>query len=85
MDVEMRDLVECGILSGYVAERGGHVRTSHWFRGTIAGFLAAVRGDEWSVEEVECINDGSDKCAFDARRRKPNRGPTHEAPTPGQP
>ncbi|MGC8970251.1 MAG: hypothetical protein ACP5LG_06855, partial [Conexivisphaera sp.] len=42
--IEVRDLVECGILSGYVAERGGHVRTSHWFRGTISGFLSAVRG-----------------------------------------
>ncbi len=67
--IEVHDLVECDLLSDYASSRGGHVRTSHWFRGTIAGFLAAVRGGEWSVEEVECINDGSDKCAFEARRK----------------
>ncbi|BBE42033.1 hypothetical protein NAS2_0644 [Conexivisphaera calida] len=68
--IEVRDLVECDLLSDYAAEKGGHVRTSHWFRGTIAGFLAAVRGGEWGVEEVECVNDGSDKCVFEARRKK---------------
>ncbi|MGC8613614.1 MAG: V4R domain-containing protein [Conexivisphaera sp.] len=68
--IEAHDLVECDLLSGYAAGKGGHVRTSHWFRGAVAGFLTAVRGGEWSVEEVECVNDGSDKCAFEARRKK---------------
>ncbi|MGC8969932.1 MAG: V4R domain-containing protein, partial [Conexivisphaera sp.] len=65
---EARDLFECDLLSGYAAERGGRLRTSHWFRGALAGFLSEVMGGEWDVEEVECVNDGSDRCAFEARR-----------------
>jgi len=61
---EARDLVECDLLRG---RRKG--RTSHWFRGVISGFLSELEGGEWDVEEVECINDGSDKCAFEARRK----------------
>jgi Predicted hydrocarbon binding protein (contains V4R domain) len=70
--IEARDLVECDLLKGRM--RG---RTSHWFRGMLAGILEASEGGEWEVEEVECVNEGSDKCAFEARRRAP--GP----PAPG--
>jgi predicted hydrocarbon binding protein len=62
--VEVRGLVECELLRGH---RSG--RTSHWIRGMIAGILTGAEGGEWDVEEVECINDGSDKCAFEARRK----------------
>ncbi|MFP3208426.1 MAG: V4R domain-containing protein [Nitrososphaeria archaeon] len=64
--IEARDLVECDLLKGRM--RG---RTSHWFRGMLAGILEASEGGEWEVEEVECVNEGSDKCAFEARRRAP--------------
>jgi predicted hydrocarbon binding protein len=67
--IETRNLIECDLLSGYAAERGGHMRTSHWARGYVAGLLSTLRGGEWDVEEVECINDGSDRCAFEARRK----------------
>ncbi|MGC8970555.1 MAG: V4R domain-containing protein, partial [Conexivisphaera sp.] len=60
--VEARDLIECELLRG---RRSG--RTSHWIRGMIAGILAGAEGGEWDVEEVECVNDGSDRCAFEAR------------------
>ena len=66
--IEVYDLVECDLLSSYAARKGG-MRTSHWFRGAVAGFLSAALGGEWEVEEVECVNEGSDKCAFEARRR----------------
>ncbi|MFP3138447.1 MAG: V4R domain-containing protein [Nitrososphaeria archaeon] len=68
--IEARDLVECDLLKGRM--RG---RTSHWFRGMLAGILEASEGGEWEVEEVECVNDGSDKCAFEARRRAPGSNP----------
>jgi len=68
--IEARDLVECDVLRG---RRKG--RTSHWFRGMLAGILEASEGGEWEVEEVECVNDGSDKCAFEARRRPPGSNP----------
>jgi predicted hydrocarbon binding protein len=58
--IETRDLLECDLLKG---RRKG--KTSHWFRGMLAGILEAAEGGEW---EVECINDGSDKCVFEARR-----------------
>ncbi|MGC9191767.1 MAG: V4R domain-containing protein [Conexivisphaera sp.] len=61
---EVRDLVECALLRGM---RGG--RTSHWFRGVLAGFLSELEGGDWDVEEVACVNDGSDACVFEARRR----------------
>ena len=64
--IEARDMVKCDLLKG---RRSG--RTSHWFRGMLAGILEASEGGEWEVEEVECVNDGSDKCAFEARRRTP--------------
>jgi predicted hydrocarbon binding protein len=38
-------------------------------RGMIAGILTGAEGGDWDVEEVECVNDGSGKCAFEARRR----------------
>ena len=60
--IEARDLIECDLLKG---RRSG--RTSHWIRGMIAGILSAALGGEWEVEEVECVNEGSDKCAFEAR------------------
>ena len=63
---EVGRLIECEVLSKYVR---GPARTSHFFRGMIAGALSVIEGGEWDVEEVECINDGSDKCAFEARRR----------------
>ncbi|BBE41938.1 hypothetical protein NAS2_0549 [Conexivisphaera calida] len=63
---EVRRLVECEVLSNYVK---GPARTSHFFRGIIAGALSKIEGGEWDVEEVECVNDGSDKCAFEARRK----------------
>jgi len=68
--IEVRDLFECDVLRGM---RKG--RTSHWFRGLLAGILSVVDGSEWEVEEVECINDGSDKCVFEARRRPPGSNP----------
>jgi len=68
--IEARDLVECDLLKG---SRSG--RTSHWFRGMLAGILSAADGSEWEMEEVECVNDGSDKCAFEARRRPPGSNP----------
>jgi predicted hydrocarbon binding protein len=68
--IEARDMVECDLLKG---RRSG--RTSHWFRGMLAGILEAAEGGEWEVEEVECVNDGSDKCAFEARRRVPGSNP----------
>jgi len=68
--IEARDLFECDVLRG---RRKG--RTSHWFRGLLAGTLSVVDGSEWEVEEVECINDGSDKCVFEARRRPPGSNP----------
>ncbi len=61
---EVGRLVECEILSRYASGR----RTSHFFRGIIAGVLSTIEGGNWNVEEVECINAGSDKCAFEARR-----------------
>ncbi len=67
--IEAHDLIECEVLSEYAAGKGGHMRTSHWFRGIIAGVISAVMGGEWSVEEVECINNGSDRCAFEVRRK----------------
>ncbi|MGC8614161.1 MAG: V4R domain-containing protein, partial [Conexivisphaera sp.] len=63
---EVADLVECDLLRGH---RTG--RTSHWFRGVLAGMLSEATGGEWDVEEVECINDGSDKCVFNAKRKLP--------------
>jgi len=85
--IEARDLFECEVLRG--RRRG---RTSHWFRGLLAGILSVAEGGEWDVEEVKCINDGSDRCAFEARRRQPasnsrirrpgedsTRGPLREA------
>jgi predicted hydrocarbon binding protein len=60
----VRGLVECELLRGH---RSG--RTSHWIRGMIAGILTGAEGGEWDVEEVECVNDGSDMCAFEARRK----------------
>ncbi|MGC9077119.1 MAG: V4R domain-containing protein, partial [Conexivisphaera sp.] len=57
----------CEVLSNYVK---GRARTSHFFRGMIAGALSKIEGGEWDVEEVECVNDGSDKCAFEAKRRR---------------
>ncbi|MGC8848245.1 MAG: V4R domain-containing protein, partial [Conexivisphaera sp.] len=42
-----------------------------WFRGVLAGLLSEVAGGEWDVEEVECVNDGSDRCVFSARRKFP--------------
>ncbi|MGC8847759.1 MAG: V4R domain-containing protein [Conexivisphaera sp.] len=62
--IDVRDLVECDLLKGH---RSG--RTSHWMRGMIAGILTGAEGGDWDVEEVECVNDGSGKCAFEARRR----------------
>ena len=62
--IDARNLVECDLLRGH---RSG--RTSHWMRGMIAGILTGAEGGDWDVEEVECVNDGSDKCAFEARRR----------------
>ncbi|BBE42053.1 hypothetical protein NAS2_0664 [Conexivisphaera calida] len=67
--MEMRNLIECELLSDYAAERGGHVNASHWVRGYVAGVLSAIRGGEWDVKEIECINDGPDKCAFEARKK----------------
>ncbi|MGC8613865.1 MAG: V4R domain-containing protein [Conexivisphaera sp.] len=67
--IEAHDLIECDVLSEYAAGKGGHMRTSHWFRGIVAGVISAVMGGEWSVEEVECINNGSDRCAFEVRRK----------------
>ncbi|MGC8614192.1 MAG: V4R domain-containing protein, partial [Conexivisphaera sp.] len=64
---EVGHLIECGVLSNYVK---GRARTSHFFRGMIAGALSKIEGGEWDVEEVECVNDGSDKCAFEAKRRR---------------
>ena len=63
---EVGRLIECEVLSKYLR---GPAKTSHFFRGMIAGVLSVVEGGEWEVEEVECINDGSDRCAFDARRK----------------
>jgi hypothetical protein len=63
---EVGHLIECEVLSKYVT---GRARTSNFFRGMIAGALSTIEGGEWEVEEVECINDGSDKCAFEARRK----------------
>ncbi|WP_269473735.1 V4R domain-containing protein [Conexivisphaera calida] len=68
--IEARDLIECEVLSDYASRKGGRMRTSHWFRGIVAGVISAVRGGEWDVEEVECVNDGSDKCAFEIRRKQ---------------
>jgi len=68
--IEAHDMVECDLLKG---SRSG--RTSHWFRGMLAGILSAAEGGEWEVEEVECVNDGSDKCVFEARRRPPGSNP----------
>jgi len=82
--IEVRDLVECDLLRG--RRRG---RTSHWFRGVLAGFLSGLEGGEWDVEEVECVNDGSDRCAFEARRAghpppsDVNRGPAGPRPRGG--
>ncbi|MGC8970275.1 MAG: V4R domain-containing protein [Conexivisphaera sp.] len=64
---EVGHLIECEVLSNYVK---GRARTSHFFRGMIAGALSKIEGGEWDVEEVECVNDGSDKCAFEAKRRR---------------
>jgi len=75
--IEARDLFECDVLRG--RRRG---RTSHWFRGLLAGVLSVAEGGEWDVEEVECVNDGSDKCAFEARRRQPASDP--QARRPGE-
>jgi len=66
---EVRRLIECEVLSPRYRERGWRKRTSNYFRGMIAGALSALEGGEWDVEEVECVNDGSDRCAFEARRR----------------
>ncbi|MGC9076651.1 MAG: V4R domain-containing protein [Conexivisphaera sp.] len=63
---EVADLVECDLLRGHMTGR-----TSHWFRGVLAGLLSEVAGGEWDVEEVECVNDGSDRCVFSARRKFP--------------
>jgi len=63
---EVGHLIECEVLSKYVT---GRAKTSNFFRGMIAGALSTIEGGEWEVEEVECINDGSDKCAFEARRK----------------
>ncbi|MGC9189240.1 MAG: V4R domain-containing protein [Conexivisphaera sp.] len=63
---EVGHLIECEVLSKYVT---GRARTSNFFRGMIAGALSTIEGGEWEVEEVECINDGSDKCAIEARRK----------------
>ncbi|MGC8969698.1 MAG: V4R domain-containing protein [Conexivisphaera sp.] len=68
---EARRLIECEVLSRYVK---GRARTSHFFRGMVAGVLSTLEGGEWDVEEVECVNDGSDRCAFEARRRPPRGG-----------
>ena len=75
--IEARELFECEVLRG--RRRG---RTSHWFRGLLAGVLSVAEGGEWDVEEVECVNDGSDKCAFEARRRQPASDP--QARRPGE-
>ena len=72
---EAVDLVECDLLRGH---RSG--RTSHWFRGVLAGLLSEAVGGEWDVEEVECVNDGSDKCAFEARRKFPGQSGKDEQP-----
>ncbi len=67
--IEVRDLVECSLLSRYAAERGGRMRTAHWSRGLIAGFLSGLEGGRWDVDEVACVNEGYDRCVFEARRR----------------
>jgi predicted hydrocarbon binding protein/predicted amino acid-binding ACT domain protein len=41
-------------------------KTGYITAGVIAGFLEALLSREVSVEEVECINDGSDKDVFEA-------------------
>ncbi len=59
--------VECTFLSGVANGPAGNLR-----RGILAGYMSTLFGGEWTVNEVECINAGNDRCTFHVKKEKPS-------------
>ena len=59
--VRVEKMFECEL----AGKRGIKGKTSHFFRGVVAGWLSEYAGEDIFCEEVMCINMGDPHCEFD--------------------
>ncbi len=57
---------ECAFLSNVANVPTGNLR-----KGILIGYLSKLFGGEWTVNEVECVNTGSEVCLFHVKKEKP--------------